>query len=391
MSEELVTISTATNPFGESSWANEPTQNPPAVNNNNGDNAPPPPTVENNIPPTNIDENKNPNEGEYDIFDENDFIKQEFGWDSKEVAKAELEQLRKLKETNQQSEIQFANDYSKQLFEYLKEGKEDDVYSFLDTKNKLKKVPDMNAVDALKLQLQLKNKHYSDADINDIIEDRYTLPEKPLQDDNEDDDVYEKRVSKWQSSVDKMNRRIERDALEAKQELAKMNQELVLPDIKKENEKAVDPAQQEEFERQKEAARLGFYSKLDNDYKNFSGYDLKYKDEEVEIPVSFNFSEEEKVSLKEELKNFQVEDFLSERWFPNGEPNVNQMMQDITLLKNGKNVMQKMVNEVGAKMKEHYIKIKSNISVNGNSNPPKPTGTENNLSTQIDFLWSQKY
>jgi hypothetical protein len=64
-------------------------------------------------------------------------VKREFNWESADAAKAEIEELRKLRETaSSQSEIEFANEQSAKFFKLLQEGKEDDLYSFLENKRK---------------------------------------------------------------------------------------------------------------------------------------------------------------------------------------------------------------------------------------------------------------
>jgi len=297
-----------------------------------------------------------------EVVDVIEFVKREYGWDDPEMGKKELAELRAKAQTP--AEIKFANEASEKFFNYLKDGKEDDIYSFLDTKRKLSAAEKLDAAAALKLHISQTNKHYTQADVEDVFEEKYSIPKKPTQGDDEDVAEYNSRVAEWQTGVDKINRRIERDAISAKQELAKLNSELILPDIKKDI-----PAQQQTSQAELDrvdALRSEYLKRLESDYKNFNGYEIKYKDEEVEIPVSFGVSDEEKVALKKELESFDVDGFITSRWFDaTGNPNISQIMDDVTLLRNKEKVFQKMINEVGSKMKEHYIQLKSNISLNG--------------------------
>ena len=124
-------------------------------------------------------------------------------------------------------------------------------------------------------------------------------------------------------------------------------------------------------------------------YKNFNGYEVKYKDEEVEIPVNFVVPDENKVALKKELETFDVDEFIGQRWFTKeGQPNVMQMMEDVTLLREKEAVFQKIANEVGAKMKLHYMGQKANVSVNGNQQATfNPNTAKSQMDEQIEFIW----
>lgn len=384
LTQEQEVIVTAPNPFDTNSWSETPVveeakpaeTNTDAVVETKPDAAAAPADT-----PAAVD----------DVLDSEEWLKKEFGWDNIQTAKTELEDLRKLRETAAtKEEIKFANEQSEKIFKALQEGGYDDVlYEHLDTKKKLAKVPDMNAIDALKLKIQLEHKDYTAADINDIIEERYEIPEKPVQGDIEEDAAYEARVAKWQTNVERTQRRIERDALEAKQSLAKLNTELVLPDIKpKEVQPTTNQPDQKELDRLAKV-RENFLAQLEGNYKNFNGYEVRYKDEEVEIPATFAVSDEEKMALKEELKDFDVEGFILSRWFgKEGEPNVTQMMEDVTLLRKKGDIMQKFANEIGTKMKEHYIKVKANVTIGNQHNTLQPNTPQGDLQNQIAYIWN---
>src|SRR5690242_7050910 len=69
-----------------------------------------------------------------EVMDINDWIKKEFEIENVDGFKNQWNELRKLKEQSAQQqpqEIKWANDESKRFFDLLKEGKEDDVYSYL--------------------------------------------------------------------------------------------------------------------------------------------------------------------------------------------------------------------------------------------------------------------
>ena len=92
--------------------------------------------------------------------------------------------------------------------------------------------------------------------------------------------------------------------------------------------------------------------------------------------------------MKTELENFDVDGFIGSRWFnQDGTPNVTQMMDDIVLLRDKEKVFQKVANEIGSKMKEHYIKVKSNVNVGGQQSVFQPNGEKSEMDKQIEHIW----
>lgn len=325
-----------------------------------------------------------------EIVNSDDFFRTNFGWESVDAGKREIEELRKLKNTPPEP-LKFENPTSEKIFNALKEGKEDDIYDYLDRKRKLSAVDKMPGGDAIKLHIQQTNPHYTAQDVQDVFEERYTLPEKPDADGDETDPAYLAQVKKWQDSVDKINRRVERDAFTARGELSQLNSKLVLPDIQR-----VDPdaeAAKKEFEQKQTAARSTYLSTLETDASKFNGFNVEYKDEEVTIPVNYAITPEEQNNFKSKITEFDIDGYFFKRWWPegpDGKPNITQLMGDLYLLENKEKVFQKLVNESAKKMLDHRIKLQNNINVNGSGNtnqPPLPTG--DTAKTQADYLWEQ--
>ena len=101
-------------------------------------------------------------EDEEEIVDADEWLKGQFGWDNADAAKVEIEELRKLRENaNTQAEIEFANEQSAKFFKLLQDGKEDDLYSFLEQKKKIDRLSsaDLNqstAAEIIKLNMHTK-------------------------------------------------------------------------------------------------------------------------------------------------------------------------------------------------------------------------------------------
>lgn len=319
---------------------------------------------------------------EEEVVPADDFFRTNFGWDSLDAGKREVEELRKLKASP--TTTTFANETSEKIFNYLKEGKTDEVYDFLDRQRKLSAVDKMPGADAIKLQIQQANPHYKPEDIQDVFEERYTLPEKPTSEDETDPD-YIIQLARWQQNVDRINRRVERDAYSARQDLAKLTTQLVLPDIQKTDPNAAAAAQKEL--ETLTAARNGYLAALESDGKKFNGYNVEYKDEEVTLPISYTVTPEEQTALKTRLTEFGVDDYFLSRWFPEGKANIPLIQEDLYLLENKGKVFQKLVNESAKKILDHRIKLQNNINVTGEGNTQTFQPQASTQQKEIDHLW----
>jgi hypothetical protein len=294
----------------------------------------------------------------------------DFGYESEEAARTEITTLREGKDkAPTPAEIKFANEQSQTLFNYLREGKEEDVLKFLSRKQQLAQVETMPAEAALRLHLEQANPHYKAEDIQDVMEERYALPQKPVMEAHEDEEEFALREQAYNQQVAKVQRRMERDAFAAREELKKINQELVLPEIGGKTPESQAPAQSSA---EVEAIRTQYLQSLDTQYSKFTGFQVTYKDEAVELPIPFQVTPEEALAQRDALRNFDHDAYFASRWIgPDGAYNVEQMMADKYLLENRDKVFQKLVSEAVNQRLAHERKAKANIHVNG------PSGTLN--------------
>lgn len=323
-----------------------------------------------------------------EIINSDDFFRTNFGWESVDAGKREIEELRKLKAAPPAPV--FANETSERIFNYIKDGKENELYEYLDKKRKLSDVEKMPGADAIKLHIQQSNPHYTSADIQDVFEEKYVLPEKPLSDGDDADPAYVIQLNKWQTEVDKINRRIERDAYSAKQELAKLNTQLVLPDIQQKTDPNAAVDAQKELENMT-AARNSYLAALESDGTKFNGFSAEYKNEEVSIPVNYTITPEEQNALKSRITEFDVDDYLLGRWFPEGKANIPRLQEDLYLLENSGKIFQKMVKDTANKMYDHLRKTQNNINLTGAGNTTQsfqPSG-DSTVVKEIEYLWAQ--
>ena len=342
-------------------------------------------------------------EYEEEIVDADEWLKREFNWESADAAKAEIEELRKLRETaSSEAEIEFANEQSAKFFKLLQEGKEDDLYSFLDNKKKIDRLTstDLNnatAAEIIKLNMAQKYKDLTREEIEYKFNKQFGIPNRPVQKDIETDEEYQDRLSNWESKARDVETELMIEAKLAKPELERFKSELVLPDIQFESQNQAQGPTQEELEAQV-AMIDGFKKNVESALKSFDGFSVSVKDEEVEIPLSYSVSDEERNVVASQLERFADSNFdanavLAERWLKEDgrggyELNTNQIVRDLALLQSEGRINQKFVNDAAAKRLAEHIKRTGNVTVT--SRTPQQTFSPEQKSDrekQIDFIW----
>ena len=342
-------------------------------------------------------------EYEEEIVDADEWLKREFNWESADAAKAEIEELRKLRETaSSEAEIEFANEQSAKFFKLLQEGKEDDLYSFLDNKKKIDRLTstDLNnatAAEIIKLNMAQKYKDLTREEIEYKFNKQFGIPNRPVQKDIETDEEYQDRLSNWESKARDVETELMIEAKLAKPELERFKSELVLPDIQFESQDQPQGPTQEELDAQV-AMIDGFKKNVESALKSFDGFSVSVKDEEVEIPLSYAVSDEERNVVASQLERFADSNFdanavLAERWLKEDgrggyELNTNQIVRDLALLQSEGRINQKFVNDAAAKRLAEHIKRTGNVTVT--SRTPQQTFSPEQKSDrekQIEFIW----
>jgi hypothetical protein len=151
------------------------------------------------------------------------------------------------------------------------------------------------AAEIVKTNIKNKHKSLSNEDVELLFYDQFFVPLKPEQGYDESDDDYAAKVSQWQSQVDYTERRLMIEAKVLKPEIEKLRSEITLPDIY--NESGREAESQAEFEIMQEARSI-YERTLDSEFQSFNGFNVSVKDEDVEIPISFNVAEDERLAMK---------------------------------------------------------------------------------------------
>lgn len=312
---------------------------------------------------------------ETQIVDEDVLIKDRLGlasWDEAKAALTELTQLREAAKTPQ--EIKFANEQSKLLHEAILSGKTDEVFEILDTQKKLSSVGNMKASEAIKLHIQQNNKHYKQVDVEDVFEEKYSYPDKPVKDELEPDEDYKERQHKWEAVKEKIDRRIERDAATAKTELLKLSAELKLPEIQKPEGKP----DTSKIDEEKEIQRLAEESK--EAYSKVSEKDIsmvfKFNDEASKLAFDIAYEPDKESFEKAKSLASDVTEFFKSYYDKDGSPNRVQFLKDLYAGKNIEKIVSEAVVQAVNQTRIDFLRKQKNIGDGSQRNFVIPPTTD---------------
>lgn len=314
-----------------------------------------------------------PNE---EILDPNVYLKNKWGWDSEEAADAEIKTLRE----KASKAFEYKNEESKRIAEYINEGKEEELYKFLDTKAKVKKLStadlsDKNvAAELVKFGLHKDNPTLLPDEIDFLFNEKYSIPEKPKKGEDEEDADYDFRVGAWEVQKSNIEKRMIIEAKIAQPKMAQLNTELALAPITKETTSAKQPTP-EELDKAKKVAD-GFLQDVELGLKNLTELSVMVKDEAVEIPVSYAYTEDEKKVVLEQVKtfvsnNYDTNEIFGKMWTDkDGNIDIPRMVRDLAYLNNQDKITNKLANDSANKRLYEYTKEKKNINLPGVSAQP---------------------
>ncbi len=261
----------------------------------------------------------------------------------------------------------FANEDSERVYNLLASGEVDKALDIFSEQKKLKEADKLPPSDIIKLNLQYQNKDFTPSEIQDLFNESYELPEKPEEYATESEEEFEARLAKYNKEVEKIENRIKRDAKPATVELQKLYKEIVLPNIQKAEPVKNEPTQ-EELEVQKQWSE-NFLQSVEEGVKKFNGYEATYKNEEVEVPVAYKMTKEEKAEIQPliALAGTDAGSFMEKiGWIDkNGNIDTFKLAQDLPLLLNKDKVLAKMVTDTGNELFKEARKSIKNIDYSG--------------------------
>lgn len=275
-------------------------------------------------------------------------------------------------EPAQQQELTFKDEESKKIFDYLREGKVDDVLQVYNEQRRLANLDKMSDKDALKMMLEYKNPSFTAEDIEEEVETRYQAerPEEPIEDEYIDDDAfvtakkqYQKDLAKYEKDQKRYERQMKLDGQAAKEYLSTLKKDILLPDI---NPVQAGPTD-EDLQAQREAAiaeRNSYLDSLKKTSAEFKEIPFEVNDEGVNFKGAFQIDDSDRNSLVKDLTEKNViDDLIMSRYVKEDGYDTNQLMKDIYVLNNMDKILKSAIKQAIAQTSLDHLKQLKNIDL----------------------------
>jgi hypothetical protein len=281
--------------------------------------------------------------------------------------------------------FEWKDDFSKTIYDKLVNKDVSELADMLYEQKVLSSLDSMSDEDIIKLQMAYE---YPDLSI-DEIEEEFSSKYK-VDDEIDEDMLTEDEISAKRKQIEKQQKAISREmkktVREAKQSLQEMKKDIDFPDILSQiqgaknapiSEDAISQYLAKQQNEQQEAyaqARKVYESSIQDGLNSFDGFSVNYKDEDVQFDGKYNLTQEDKTSLQESLKNFDLESFYGNRYFKDGKYDTKQLAEDVYFLQNRDKVVNAMVTQAVSKAKADLLKGMKNIDY---SNQPRTSSAMN--------------
>lgn len=251
-------------------------------------------------------------------------------------------------------EIKFTNEKSRKIFEHLREGKQDEVFDFLQKEKLLSNVDKMEDTDKVKLKLQLENPDWNIDDVEDEFNERYGVK---VNESEVPAEVYarEKR---------KADRRL---AVEVKASIDYINTlkgELDLPSLAPAATPSADPrvSQFESQVNELNEINTKFLASIDAQASQLGVIDLSVNDKDVQFTHTFEIPEADKPALIAAAKDYWAE--FNRDYSKDGQWNTKELMEHIYIKRNLPSIIKSAVAKAMNEKQIATVRGIANVAVN---------------------------
>lgn len=290
--------------------------------------------------------------------------------------------------TEEPTSISFGNDESKKVFDYLKEGKVDDVLQVYNEQRRLSSIADMSDADVVKLAMEFKHAGLTTEDIAEEFSSKFSLekPEAPDPDDYIDEDSlakaqksYEKDLARFNKEQKSLDRLLKLEASESRDYLESLRKDIVLPDITPAANKPSEPDYERAIEEQKKY-RQEYLTSLEKSSAGFKEIPFKISDEGVSFEGSYQIDDAERQQLQKDLSEKDVmNDLIMSRYIKDDGYDTTKLMEDIYWLKNKEKIITSAVKQALSKGKLENIRSVKNVDLDNQHRDDFTPSTEAQL------------
>lgn len=276
-----------------------------------------------------------------DVIDEDDFIKSKTegkfsSWD--EVYEA----------LEQKEEPQFENELSEAVYQMLLEGRTEEIFEILGTKQFAADVQNMDDEDVLKAYIKVSNPDFDDQDVEDEFNETYGI------------DEYQFDESRLKREQKKLSQRIRTDVQDAKEFFESLAQDIKLPDFSRQQ---VEQAPQEdtEMEAMIQEQRSLYLQSLQGVESRIGTLPFQWRDEKANMSVSgkFDIPAQELSKYRQAAEN--LEDYQVNRYYKDGQYMSDKMVKELYIADNFEKILNSAISQAVNQTRLEMLKQSKNI------------------------------
>lgn len=276
-----------------------------------------------------------------DVIDEDDFIKsktdgQFSSWD--DVYEA----------LSQKEEPQFENELSEAVYQMLLEGRTEEIFEILGTRQFAQDAQNMDDEDVLKAYIKINNPDFDDQDVEDEFNDTYSL------------DEYDYDESRLKREQKKLSQRIKTDVQDAKEFFDSLAQDITLPDFTRQQ---VEQAPQEDTEMQAmiQEQRSLYLNSLKGVESRIGTLPFQWRDEKANMSVSgkFDIPAQELSKYRQAAEN--LEDYQVNRYYKDGQYMSDKMVKELYIADNFEKILNSAISQAVNQTRLEMLKQSKNI------------------------------
>ena len=293
---------------------------------------------------------------------------------------AQVEPTQSEPQEPQKIQFEWENEVAKNIYDSLTTGNISEVADILYEQKVLSELDKMDESDILKLKIAYDYPDLSPEEIEEEFASKYAVDKDFDESLMTEEEIAAKR-KQFEKQEKALARELKKDVREAKDYLQTLKQDISFPDILSQFQEQSQPSvnteevvsqylktQEEEQAKAYEQARQMYEQSIESGLNAFEGFNVNYKDEEVQFDGKYALSPEEKAQLQNDLKDFDLESFYGPRYYKDGKYDTKQLAEDVYFLQNRDKIVNSMVTQAVSKAKADLLKGMKNIDY---SNTPR--------------------
>lgn len=295
--------------------------------------------------------------------------------------------------------FEWPDETSKNIYEKLVSGNITDLADMIYEQKVLSNLDQMDESELVKLKMAYEYPDLTPDEIEEEFNSRFS-PEDDVDTSMMTDDEIKAHNTKLERQAKALARELKKESRQAKDYLAEMKQEISFPDILSQVQNAKASTNPEELVNQYlmqqeaetaqvyEQARQEYLKSLDNGLNAFDGFNVNYKDEDVQFDGKYALTPEDKASLSNTLKEFDLEEFYGNRYFKDGKYDTKQLAEDIYFLQNRDKIVNSVVTQAVSKAKADLLKAMKNIDYNDTPRVAASATSNDDYDSMVSRLYS---